>query len=202
MSLDARTARFLRSVESGRWSRGRPEELWSFITEHKRTLMLGFTKALRVSKGFTNGGSKKPHRYQQATRGLFYNLADKDHMKALLVTFSRMSSMGALLKDRPGKYGLQIGEQRKLSSRHIPGQGTETLILACENGSFRAPNHKVYARNKEIREKAKREYRRRCSPIKQYTFLIQRPTEGKTCRMRRSLPSMPTRSITQSSSAC
>lgn len=136
--------------------------------------MLGLTKALRVSKGFAYGGNKKPHAYRQVTRGLFYNLADQQHLRAFLTTFSRLTAMSAMITDRPGLYGLELGQRRFLSKVTIPGQGIETLELLCENGNYREPSNRVFARNKQIRDEAKLRHKRLCSPIKQYTFVVHR----------------------------
>lgn len=173
MSLDVRNARFLRAVESSRWYRGRPEQLWTSIQEHKGTLLLEFTKGLQVTQGRTNRGITKPHRFKQTTRALCYNLADKQHLIAFLSSFSRITAMAAAIEKRPAKYGMDY-LQRKILGEAPLQDSWETVELVCENANYREPTHNLFAWNPRIRAAAWAKRRRTCWPKKQYTFYIKR----------------------------
>ena len=173
MSLDVRNARFLRAVESSRWYRGRPEQLWTSIQEHKNTLLLELSKGLRVSQGRTSRGVTKPHRFKQTTRALCYNLADKEHLVAFLTSFSRMTAMAAALEKRPAKYGMDYRQRKLLGKSRLQG-GWETVELVCENANYREPSHNLFAWNPKVRAAAWKKRRRQCWPKKQYTFYIKR----------------------------
>jgi len=173
VSLDVRNSRFLRAVESIRWYRGRPEQLWTSVQEHKGTLLLELAKGLRVTQGRTSRGITKPHRFRQTTRALCYNLADKQHLAALLTTFSRMTAMAAALEKHPAKYGMDYLQRKVLSKASLHGSW-ETLELACENANYREPSHNIFAWNPRIRAIAWAKRRRQCWPKKQYTFYIKR----------------------------
>lgn len=183
MSLDSRNSRFLRALELTRWYRGRPGQLWVSVQEHKGTLLLELSKALRIADGWTSGGKKKPHRYKQTSRAFCYNLADREHLVAFLNTFSHMTAMAAGLEAHPIKNGLNFLERRvlKTSPLRLRGvgdgdvvDGYELLELVCENANHRAPTHKLLSRNPENRKRAAEERRRKCWPKKQYTFRIRR----------------------------
>ena len=183
MSLDVRSARFLRAVESDRWYHGRPEQTWVGVQEHQSTLLLQLAKGLRVTGGLTKRGIKKPHRFKQTTRALCYNLADKEHLKAFLTTFSRLTAMAAALEGSNTKGKMSYGERRVLGRTElrlrdtmdgVAGTGSEILELHCENANYRKPSNKLFARNAAIRAEAWRRRLRQCHPRKQYTFYIRR----------------------------
>lgn len=184
----ARSERFSKTVETGRWWKGAPESLKVMVVEEKGTLLLGLAKMNRRAQGRTaTSGKRKPHQYQQSTRVFFYNLGDTEHVWALLHTFRHLAAYAAGLKknQQDRRYALALGQQRKLSRAGValaneaayPGvkyDGIEILSLRCENGNYRNPSNRVYAQDPDVRERAERQWRAACSHRPQYTFRIRR----------------------------
>ncbi len=187
-SPGARSERFSKTIETGRWWKGAPESLKVMIVEEKGTLLLGLAKMNRRAQGHTaTSGKKKPHRYQQATRVFFYNLGDIEHVWALLHTFRHLAAYAAGLKEnqQDRRYTLELGQRRTLSRAalqlasdaadpDVKYDGVEVLDLRCTNGNYRNPNNKVFALDPDIREKAESRWRAACSHRPQYTFHIRR----------------------------
>lgn len=182
----AREARFLVSLETGQWWKGVPEQVCTYLLPTHSTILLGITKLNQHATGTSQLGYRKPYRFHQETRPLFYNLSDEEHLRAFYRTFLHLLSYSAGLQRGPDKYRyyMELGERRVLCRTPLQLRrqdagfedylGEEVLELLCENANYRNPHPKCHATSGPVREAACAEWRRKCAPQKAYRFRIRR----------------------------
>ncbi len=181
-----REARFLVSLETGRWWKGAPEQLCAYAIPSHSTTLLGLSKFNQHAAGTSQLGYRKPHKFYQDTRPLLYNLADGDHVRAFYRTFQHLFAYAAGMQQGPNRhrYSVPLGGRRVLCTTPITlrreeggyedYEGKEILEVLCENANYRTPSRKCEANNADIRSRAKEEWYRKCSPQRAYRFRIRR----------------------------
>jgi len=187
-----REARFSTSIDSKHWWAGRPEQLQAFIEYKNCSLSLGLTKTTRVKQGYNFYGKKRPHKYEQLYKPLYYNLFSRTELETFLRTMRYMGAFAGGFAEAPHHplYDMSMGQIDELCRSEITveyydeqgkfqvGPGWEILEVHCVNGNAKKVGARqaarLLARDPEARRKAWEQRIKSNPPIKRTIFKIRR----------------------------